>query len=66
MEEKRAGAMNVTVNNDLSEVVKLATSAGQAGDDPMRTLKALKDMLAADLISQAEYDEKKRQILERM
>lgn len=70
MEERRAGAMNVTVNNDLSEVVKLATAgnatAGSSADDPLKSLKSLKAMLDADLISQDEYDQKKKQILERM
>lgn len=74
MEERRAGAMNVTVNNDLSEVVKLATSGIHTGhhadtsasDDPLKLLKSLKAMLDGDLISQDEYDQKKKQILERM
>lgn len=37
-----------------------------AGPDPMATLKQLKDMLDGGLISQAEYDSKKAEILSRM
>lgn len=58
MEEKRAGAMNVTVNNDLgglaSNLPRKAT-----GDDPVTALKSLKSMLDAGLIDQGEYDAKK-------
>ena len=42
------------------------TPQGAAGEDPVAVLRRLKDMLDNDLISQAEYDAKKKQILDRM
>jgi len=45
-----------------------ATGAGAAaaGSDPLATLKTLKDMLDAGLVSQEEYDAKKTDILSRL
>ena len=43
-----------------------AQSAQAAAADPMETLKKLKGMLDAGLISQAEYDAKKADVLKRM
>ncbi len=64
MEEKRAGATNVTVNNELGNLAKL--NQNDSSSDPLTVLKALKTMLDSGLIEQEEYDLKKSQILERM
>ena len=61
MEERRAGAANVIVNNDLAAL----TNNASAGDD-LEKLSKLKQMLDQGLISQPEFDEKKREILNRM
>jgi hypothetical protein len=65
MEEKRAGAMNVTVNNDLGALVKQTTAAPQS-DDPLKALKSLRGMLDAGLIEADEFEVKKRQIMDRL
>ena len=65
MEEQRAGATNVTVNNDLGNLTSVSTGEDRA-EDPLAALKSLKSMLDAGLIEQSEYDAKKTQILERM
>jgi membrane protease subunit (stomatin/prohibitin family) len=41
-------------------------SQGVTAEDPVAVLRKLKDMLNNDLISQAEYDAKKKEILDRM
>jgi hypothetical protein len=41
-------------------------AASTGGADPVAVLKQLKQMLDAELISQAEYDQKKADILGRM
>ena len=43
-----------------------ASSPGSAADDPVTTLKKLKDMLDLGLIEQAEFDAKKAEIMSRM
>lgn len=68
MEETRAGATNVTVNNDLGDLVKSQTAA-QPTDDPvsaLKSLKSLKSMLEAGLIEEEEYALKKQQIMDRL
>jgi len=40
--------------------------AGSNSEDPMETLKKLKNLLDAGLIAQSDYDEKKEEILKRM
>lgn len=70
MEETRAGATNVVVNNDLGSLVQNAvTQNGQLThdhDEDIAVLTKLKKMLDAGLIEQHEYDAKKREILDRM
>ncbi|MCR9293326.1 MAG: PH domain-containing protein [bacterium] len=64
MEEKRAAATNVVVNNDLGALVPKQPDAPQS--DPVEALTKLKKLLDAELITPEEYEKKKSQILERM
>lgn len=67
MEEKRAIATNVTVNNDLGNLPQPPPPPpSNAADDPAEVLKTLKSMLDAGLIEQEEYNAKKTEILSRM
>jgi len=63
MEEKRAGASNITFGN---QTPNLAPSNEKFNYDPVETLKKLKSLLDNDLISQAEFDNKKAEILSRL
>jgi hypothetical protein len=65
MEERRAGAANVIVNNDLGQLVNHSLG-NHSNSDPVAALQTLKSMLESGLISQEEFDRKKSQILERM
>ena len=65
MEEKRAGATNVTVNNDLGNLANIPPEQGTSGD-PLAALQSLKGMLDVGLITDEEYNSKKTQILDRM
>ena len=64
MEETRAGASNIVVNNDIGGPVSQPLPITDDGD--MAVLTKLKKMFDAGLIDQPEYDSKKREILERM
>ncbi len=64
MEESRAGAANIVVNNDLGNLA--SNLSPPTGNDDLEVLAKLKKMLEAGLIEQIEYDSKKRDILERM
>ena len=63
LEDKRAAAGNIT----LSAGQSAPPQAQQApGDDPIASLKKLKQLLESDLISQQEFDAKKAEILARL
>jgi len=62
MEETRAGAMSVTVNNATPTPAPAAASS----DDPLRSLQALYGMHQAGLISEQEFEAKKKDIMDRM
>lgn len=64
MEERKAGATQITVNNDLGSLASPISPTPVA--DPVKSLQSLKDLLDAGLIEQSEYDAKKREILSRM
>ncbi|MDB4564539.1 PH domain-containing protein [Mariniblastus sp.] len=63
MEEQRAGAASVVVNNDLGS---LARDSAVKADDDLEKLTKLKQMLDQGLINQSEFDIKKQEILSRM
>lgn len=68
LEEKRAGAggVNVNINNTPGSAPSAVSPAPQsAADDPVEKLRQLKTMLDHDLISQADYDAKKAEIMSR-
>jgi Short C-terminal domain len=60
LEDKRAAAGGVVVQSPS------APAQAPAAPDPLATLQKLKGMLDAGLISQAEYDQKKSEILAAM
>lgn len=62
LEEKRAAAGGITMHTSIPPTQPQA----MLQDNPVQKLKQLKDMLDASLISQAEYDAKKADILSRM
>jgi len=66
MEETRAGATNVVVNNDIGNDAPATTLPPPPADNDLANLTKLKQMLDAGLIEQAEYDSKKQEILARM
>ncbi len=66
IEVLRAGATQVTVNNDLGGAVAAANAPGNDLSDPVAVLKKLKQLLEAGLIETSEYDAKKREVLERL
>lgn len=62
LEEKRAAAGNVTVSSN----VPTHNQPIAQQEDPMATLQKLKSLFDNELISQAEYDAKKSDILSRL
>jgi membrane protease subunit (stomatin/prohibitin family) len=54
------------ISEGLTSSGQAAGGAKAAADDPVAALKKLKEMMDAGLISQAEYDAKKKDILARM
>lgn len=60
MEEKRAAAGGVFIQNPSSEETKSQTGNS---DDPVKKLAQIKTMLDAELITEEEYQQKKMQIL---
>lgn len=62
MEETRAGAGGVILQGTAPSQAAEAVST----EDPMQTLKKLKDMLDANLITTEEFEAKKSEILSRM
>ena len=60
MEERRAAAGTLTIGTPA------ASPTPQSADDPVKRLAQIKSMLDAGLITQAEYDAKKNDILSRM
>lgn len=64
LEEKRAGAGGVFVQANAPTLPTAAPS--QASDDPMVTLQKLKAMADVGLITAAEFDAKRSEILSRM
>jgi hypothetical protein len=58
LEDKRAAAGGVFLQG--------AGGVPAAKEDPMQVLTKLKSLLDAGLITQAEYDKKKAEVLERM
>lgn len=70
LEEKRAAAGGIVLQAGVPSPIPAPTPAANIvapiQEDPVQTLKKLKDMLAADLITQQEYDAKKTEILSRM
>jgi hypothetical protein len=67
LENQKKASQEVS-NPQISEPKASApeVSASPAQGDPVQRLKKLKDMLDAGLISQAEYDSKKAEILSKM
>ena len=65
MEEKRAGAGNVVVTSHLP-AAQSGQSIGGVKEDPLTTLQTLKTLFDHGLITQAEYDNKKAEILKRL
>ncbi len=63
MEERRAGAANVVVNNDIGGPVR---NEEAKTENDLAKLANLKQMLEQGLIEQHEFDAKKRDILDRM
>jgi hypothetical protein len=63
MEEQRAAAGGITIQGDPSTI---STQAPAAPEDPVQKLKQLKEMMDASLITEAEYEAKKAEILSRM
>jgi hypothetical protein len=63
MEEKRAGAGNVVVTSTTPTTNQ---STGGVQEDPLTTLQKLKSLFDHGLITQAEYDNKKMEVLNRM
>jgi len=72
LETRRAGAANININNALppppptsSGIEATVVSTGQSGSssDLKQRLQTLKEMADAGLVTQAEYEERKRQIL---
>lgn len=61
LEVTRAAAANVVVNTPAT-----ATHGDNVSNDPVARLRQLKQMLEAELITQAEFDAKKTDILNRM
>lgn len=62
LEDSRARAGGgITVNTN-----KEKEAQGAEENEPLYTLKKLKGLLEADLISQEEYDNKKKEILEKL
>lgn len=67
MEESRAAAGGVIVQHAfMPPDANRQPAPAIPAEDPLETLKKLKAMLDADLISQAEFDKKKAEILLRM
>lgn len=62
LEERRASAGGIV----LQGVSQPATNASAPADDPLQTLKKLKEMADAGLITASEYEAKKSDILARM
>ncbi len=65
LEEKRAGTSQTNVTTNVVAATPTSTSQ-PAESDPVAKLQQLKRMLDAELISQAEYDSKKAELLSRM
>jgi hypothetical protein len=65
MEEKRAGAGNVVVTPS-AHTQQPVTSSASIQEDPVATLQKLKTLFDSGLISQAEFDNKKAEVLSRM
>lgn len=60
MEEQRSGASNINVTTPV------ISSTQQSNSDPVLKLQQIKQMMESGLISQAEYDQKKDEILRQM
>ena len=65
LEEKRAAAGGVTVNNNTSST-QLPNSNLNLNDDPTVVLQKLKNLLDNGILSQDEFERKKTEILSRM
>ena len=63
LEDKRATAGGGIVVNAAPAPVAALVAVAPAADDPMEKLKKLKTMLENELITQAEYDERRNAIL---
>ena len=63
MEEQRAAAGGITIQGGPPTI---STQAPAAPEDPVQKLKQLKEMMDASLITEAEYEAKKAEILSRM
>lgn len=63
MEEQRAAAGGITIQRGA---LASQAQAAPASEDPVQKLKQLKDMVDAGLITEAEYEAKKAEILSRM
>lgn len=66
MEESRAAAGGVTVQTAITAPAPVIQQAASPVVDPMQKLEKLKSMLSAELITQAEFDAKKAEILAAM
>ncbi len=67
MEERRAGAGGVVFQGFPGQAPgQVAAPSAASGDDPLATLGKLKQMLDAGLISPAEYEGKKADVLAKM
>ena len=66
LEDKRASAGNISVNANVPQNPQQFQQNNQQQDDPMIALQKLKGLLENDLISQAEFDTKKADILSRI
>ena len=61
MEERRAGAAQIAIQNNLGP--DAASSNVVQNEDPTQRLMQLKSMLDAGVISQAEFEDKRQEIL---
>ncbi|MGY8769051.1 MAG: SHOCT domain-containing protein [Pirellulales bacterium] len=66
MEKNRSSASNFTVNNDLGGATQSKITSSENSDNDLEVLSKLKKMLDAGLIEQVEFDQKKREILDRL
>ncbi|MQA28376.1 MAG: hypothetical protein GEU82_00855 [Luteitalea sp.] len=66
LEDRRAVAGGVVLHGGAAPTASHQPAAARTFDDPVQTLQKLKAMADADLITAAEYESKKAEILSRM